>query len=325
MPPTGSFRPQSQIPVVPMGPPPQGASQLTSRSNMPQPLESSFSASMAPPQPSLHGYSNMPPRANMPPFQPETQFHASRSVSQPSMQSFSSSHVAPVHGSPYHSHRSLVPAPPPIGGPLGFGSREQLQHPMAGPPMGGLQGLVEEFESLTVGSVPGALDPGIDTKLLPRPLSGDEESAKILEMYPPNCHPRILQLTTHAIPNSQSLLSRWHLPLGAVVHPLAEAPEKEEVPIVNFGPAGIIRCRRCRTYVNPYVTFTDAGRKWRCNLCSLLNGVPGEYYCALDASGRRFDLDQRLELCKSSVEFVASTDYMVRPPIISSCSSFWIV
>ncbi|CAL9200655.1 unnamed protein product [Musa hybrid cultivar] len=313
--PTGSFRPQSQIPVVSMGPPPQGATQLTSRSNMPQPLESSFSTSMAPPQPSLHGYSCVPPRSNMPPFHPDAQFHASRSVSQTSMQAFSSSHVAPVHGSPYHSHQSHVSAPPPIRGPLGFGSREQLQHPMAGPPMGGLQGLVEEFESLTVGSVPGALDPGIDTKLLPRPLNGDEESAKILEMYPLNCHPRILRLTTHAIPNSQSLLSRWHLPLGAVVHPLAEAPDKEEVPIVNFRPAGIIRCRRCRTYVNPYVTFTDAGRKWRCNLCSLLNDVPGEYYCTLDASGRRCDLDQRPELCKGSVEFVASMEYMVRPPM----------
>lgn len=46
---------------------------------------------------------------------------------------------------------------------------------------------------------------------------------------------------------------------------------QEEVPIVNFVATGIIRCRRCRTYVNPYVTFTDGGRKWRCNICSLLN------------------------------------------------------
>ena len=46
---------------------------------------------------------------------------------------------------------------------------------------------------------------------------------------------------------------------------------QEEVPVVNFGAGGIIRCRRCRTYVNPYVTFTDGGRKWRCNACSLLN------------------------------------------------------
>lgn len=46
---------------------------------------------------------------------------------------------------------------------------------------------------------------------------------------------------------------------------------QEEVPVVNFVTTGIIRCRRCRTYVNPYVAFTDSGRKWRCNICSLLN------------------------------------------------------
>lgn len=46
---------------------------------------------------------------------------------------------------------------------------------------------------------------------------------------------------------------------------------QEEVPIVNFATTGIVRCRRCRTYVNPYVTFTDGGRKWRCNICALLN------------------------------------------------------
>lgn len=46
---------------------------------------------------------------------------------------------------------------------------------------------------------------------------------------------------------------------------------QDEVPIVNFSPGGIVRCRRCRTYVNPYVTFTDGGRKWRCNICALLN------------------------------------------------------
>jgi protein transport protein SEC24 len=43
------------------------------------------------------------------------------------------------------------------------------------------------------------------------------------------------------------------------------------VPVINFGSAGVIRCRRCRTYINPYATFADAGRKWRCNLCTLLN------------------------------------------------------
>jgi protein transport protein SEC24 len=42
------------------------------------------------------------------------------------------------------------------------------------------------------------------------------------------------------------------------------------VPVVNF-VGTIVRCRRCRTYINAYVMFTDGGRRWRCNVCSLLN------------------------------------------------------
>lgn len=35
----------------------------------------------------------------------------------------------------------------------------------------------------------------------------------------------------------------------------------------------------------------------------------------MDASGRRVDLDQRPELTKGSVEFIAPAEYMVRPPM----------
>ncbi|KAH1121200.1 hypothetical protein J1N35_004360 [Gossypium stocksii] len=106
------------------------------------------------------------------------------------------------------------------------------------------------------------------------------------------------------------------VPPSRVVCPLVEAPEGEEVPVINFTSAGTIRCRRCRTYVNPYVTFIDVGRKWRCNICSLPKDVPGEYFANLDATGRRIDLDQRPELIKGSVEFVAPIEYMVRPLIL---------
>ncbi|KAL1832802.1 hypothetical protein DCAR_0102826 [Daucus carota subsp. sativus] len=212
--------------------------------------------------------------------------------------------------SPQHGY-----APPPPGATLGPYSMDKIRAPSSTASLGPAQGLAEDFNSLSIGSVPGSFDPGLDSKALPRPLDGDLEPKSYAEMYPLNCNSRYLRLATSAIPNSQSLASRWHLPLGAVVCPLAEAPTGEEVPIVNFATTGIVRCKRCRTYINPYVTFTDGGRKWQCNICTLLNEVPGDYFAPLDAGGRRIDLDKRPELVKGSVEFVAPTEYMVRPPM----------
>ncbi|KAK4753049.1 hypothetical protein SAY87_021847 [Trapa incisa] len=222
---------------------------------------------------------------------------------------------APPVSSSFQTPQGGYVQPPPGMVPLGVPTRDLMQQSISEPPLNSAYGLMEEFNSLSIGSVHGSLDSGVDFNALPRPLDGDVENISFSEMFPLNCHSRYLRLTTSAIPSSQSLISRWHLPLGAVVCPLAEAPEEEEVPVLNFASTGIIRCRRCRTYINPYVTFTDAGRKWRCNICSLLNDVPGDYYAPLDATGKRIDFDQRPELSKGSVEFVAPTEYMVRPPM----------
>lgn len=52
------------------------------------------------------------------------------------------------------------------------------------------------------------------------------------------------------------------------------------------------------------------------NLLSfILHAVPSEYYAQLDATGKRVDLNQRPELTKGTVEFVAPAEYMVRPPM----------
>lgn len=299
-----SLRPQPQIPSGgSVGYPPQNVNFPPPSANIPQfPIDSSVSA----------------PRQNMQPFLPGYPSKQFSAVSQtPPVQSpFPSlGDIPPAPSFSFPSHQGGYAPPPPVAAPLGLHSREQMQHPGFGPPTNAVQGLIEDFSSLSLGSVPGSIDPGLDSKVLPRPLEGDVEPNSYAEMYPMNCNSRYLRLTTSAMPNSQSLIARWHLPLGAVVCPLAEAPVGEEVPIVNFASIGIIRCRRCRTYVNPYVTFTDGGRKWRCNICALLNDVPGEYFAHLDASGRRIDLDQRPELTKGSVEFIAPTEYMVRPPM----------
>lgn len=301
-----SFRPQPQIPPVPMGAPPQSVNSAPPNVNVPYSVsDSSFPAPMTNFQSSFPGYARMQSNADLQPPPMQSPFPSHQGGYAP---------APPTSSTPFLSHQGGYVPPPPVAAPLGLQSRDQMQYPGSGPP-GSIQGLIEDFSSLSIGSVPGSIDPGVDPKALPRPLEGDVEPKLFSEMYPMNCNPRFLRLTTSGIPNSQSLASRWHLPLGAVVCPLAEAPDGEEVPVVNFVSTGIIRCRRCRTYVNPYVTFTDAGRKWRCNICSLLNDVPGDYFAHLDATGKRIDLDQRPELTKGSVEFVAPTEYMMRPPM----------
>ncbi|KAJ7977821.1 Protein transport protein Sec24-like protein [Quillaja saponaria] len=299
-----SFYPQQQVPFAPVGYPQQGAT----AANAPQSLsDSSFSVARPNFQPSFPGYARKQSSAEQ--------------QAPPTQSSFLSNHgnyapASPAPASPFLSYPGGYVPPPPMSAPLpGVLSRDQMQQPGSGPPIGPIQGLTEDFCSLSFAARTGSVDIGIDAKELPRPLDDEVEQNSLAEMYPMNCDSRYLQLTTSAIPTSQSLASRWHLPLGAVVCPLAEAPDGEEVPIVNFAPASVIRCRRCRTYVNPYVTFTDSGRKYRCNICTLLNDVPSEYYAQLDATGRRIDLDQRPELTKGTVEFVAPAEYMVRPPM----------
>ncbi|KAH9941755.1 protein transporter SEC24 [Epithele typhae] len=118
--------------------------------------------------------------------------------------------------------------------------------------------------------------------------------------------------TLNAIPTSNSLLSKVKIPLGLVITPYRSLNEGEEpVPLVT--DTVIARCRRCRTYINPYVQFIDGGNRWRCCMCSMSNEVP-----------QLFDWDQvrnqpgdrwaRAELNHGVVEFVAPTEYMVRPP-----------
>lgn len=221
IPSSGSSRTQPQVPSAPMN-------QMPFRGNMPAPpSDSPFSATKPPSQPPLHGYPNALLRSNAPQLPLGSQFNPPTPNTQPPFQAFHATHLT-AGQAPFNTHHGgVIPsAPPRIGPPLGLNYRGQVQYPTAGPPTGGmLQGLVEDFQSLSIGSAPGLADPGVDPKSLPRPLDDDDEPTSVLETYPFNCHPRFLRLTTHAIPSSQSLLSRWHLPLGAVVHPLAEVPD----------------------------------------------------------------------------------------------------
>ncbi|KAJ3806643.1 protein transporter SEC24 [Lentinula aff. lateritia] len=127
-----------------------------------------------------------------------------------------------------------------------------------------------------------------------------------------NADPSYQRSTLNAFPNTSSLLSKSKLPLALVISPYRTVSENEpQVPLVT--DTVIARCRRCRTYINPFVQFIDGGNRWRCCMCNLSNEVP-----------QMFDWDQtrnqpgdrwsRAELSHGTVEYVAPTEYMVRPP-----------
>jgi protein transport protein SEC24 len=67
--------------------------------------------------------------------------------------------------------------------------------------------------------------------------------------------------------------------------------------------------------VNPFIKFIDNGARWICNFCKLDNTTEGYYYSQLDQTGQRVDINERAELYSGSVDFLASSEYMNRPPM----------
>jgi protein transport protein SEC24 len=130
-----------------------------------------------------------------------------------------------------------------------------------------------------------------------------------------NCSSHFMRSTMYHVPNSEDLASSSKLPLSLIVQPFAKlTPRQAPVPVVDFGEKGPLRCTRCRAYINVFVTFLRGGRTFECNICSMNNDVPDEYFCNLDASGRRSDIGQRPELLYGTVDFLASKEYIMRKP-----------
>ncbi|KAL2051893.1 hypothetical protein ABVK25_007808 [Lepraria finkii] len=127
-----------------------------------------------------------------------------------------------------------------------------------------------------------------------------------------NCAPKYVRSTLNAVPTTHSLLKKSRLPFALVIQPYSSLHDHEDpVPVV---PDQVIaRCRRCRSYINPFVTFLDQGHRWRCNMCNLTNEVPQAFDWDA-ASQKQLDRWARPELNHAVVEFVAPQEYMVRPP-----------
>eukprot|EP00668_Euglena_longa_P048482 GGOE01065550.1.p1 GENE.GGOE01065550.1~~GGOE01065550.1.p1 ORF type:complete len:1034 (+),score=173.03 GGOE01065550.1:257-3103(+) len=118
-----------------------------------------------------------------------------------------------------------------------------------------------------------------------------------------SCSPQVMRPALHSAPADSDLLRDSGLLWSVLFQPLANLGTETPIPVVDFGPSGPIRCKRCRVYLNSFVHFVEQGKKWKCNFCDILNEVPHDFFCNIDADGKRRDLSQRMELSRGSVEY----------------------
>ncbi len=92
-----------------------------------------------------------------------------------------------------------------------------------------------------------------------------------------NTIPKYMRPTVINAPQDQSMQTISQIPFGFVVQPLAEIGQQEynqgveELPVIDSGEEGPFRCFRCKSYVNPYMSFVDHGNKAICNICGFAN------------------------------------------------------
>ncbi|XP_042737455.1 protein transport protein Sec24A [Lagopus leucura] len=142
----------------------------------------------------------------------------------------------------------------------------------------------------------------LPTTLLQAPVPNLHEDIQKL-----NCNPELFRCTLTNIPQTQALLNKAKLPLGLLLHPFKDL---SQLPVVTSST--IVRCRSCRTYINPFVSFLDQ-RRWKCNLCYRVNDVPEEFM--YNPVTRVYgEPHKRPEVQNATIEFMAPSEYMLRPP-----------
>ncbi|KAK6463738.1 protein transport protein SEC24 [Scheffersomyces coipomensis] len=155
-----------------------------------------------------------------------------------------------------------------------------------------------------------------DLSLPPPPIVLPQNASLNANNEIANASPDYFRSTLNVIPNTPALWKKSKLPLALILHPYNSLTvDDEQIPVTSDTNIG--RCRRCKGYINPFITVTENGRKWKCNFCDLLNDIPAgfDYDEITGQAQNKFD---RVELNYSVVEFLAPKEYMVRtpPPIV---------
>ncbi|XP_061558896.1 protein transport protein Sec24A [Phycodurus eques] len=264
--------------TTPTGPPPttKPAAPPMANATPPPPKTDAGPPQPGPPGRHLGHYPSLPPG-----YQHHAPPHGGPSTSHPGIQSATQ---------PYTRAPQLYQQPPPGPGPAQLSPSLASMSLQSGTPETlRVVNLLQERNLLPPGPVPAP------TPCLPQDLQ------KI------NCSPEVFRCTLTSIPQTQSLLNKAKMPLGLLLHPFKDL---SQLPVVTSST--IVRCRSCRTYINPFVSFLDQ-RRWKCNLCYRVNDVPEEFM--YNPVSRSYgEPHKRPEVQNATIEFIAPSEYMLRPP-----------
>lgn len=163
----------------------------------------------------------------------------------------------------------MQPAQPDYINAPGYGQQPQQQQPGFQQQMGAV---TDQFSQMGIqggmGQKPFAL---YTTNLLTAPPDPRELQRPPPEIrLPPNASvtpspnvnadPSYARSTINAIPTTSSLLSKSKIPFALVLSPYRSLKEGDQ-PVPLITDTVIARCRRCRSYINPFVQFIDGGHR----------------------------------------------------------------
>ncbi|XP_053336461.1 protein transport protein Sec24C [Clarias gariepinus] len=118
-----------------------------------------------------------------------------------------------------------------------------------------------------------------------------------------NATARFIRCTSYNFPIEAQSAQQSHLPLAAILCPLARPENKERsVPVCNAGEC-VKGCGACGAFMSPAMSWQDCGQRFYCPFCGKLTEVPWQSYQPTN-NGQRVDREKRPELSLGSYEIL---------------------
>ncbi|XP_068166997.1 protein transport protein Sec24C [Antennarius striatus] len=118
--------------------------------------------------------------------------------------------------------------------------------------------------------------------------------------------PLAVRSTTYCLPCEGQTALLSHLPLGALVTPLAKQSAGQTLPVCSEQEC-LLGCGWCGASMCPAMGWQDCGQRFYCPFCGQLSEVPWQSYQPTEGvEGVRVDRDTRPELSKGSYEILGS-------------------